>query len=309
MKRLWNTLCSHFKADFRWDVYGFTALFLIVIITFNYTFSLEKRIIDSYRGNSIRMLWYFLLYAFAYYGGALIWMGFRKEWWRLRQPQFWGSSLFILAVLGLDGGFYAHNEWSKTLFDGQIYNYAFHCLTNLSSALTTFIPLILFYYLLDSQRHYFYGIQPKWYNLKPYSVLMVLMMPLIAWAPFQPDFLRFYPSYEDSNADEFFKVSPWITTLFYELCYGFDFVSTELVFRGFMVIGMAHLLGKGAVIPMVVCYASLHFGKPLGETIGSVFGGYILGVIALESRSIWGGIIVHVGIAWMMDLATWLQKI
>ena len=59
---------------------------------------------------------------------------------------------------------------------------------------------------------------------------------------------------------------------------------------------------------MVVCYASLHFGKPLGETIGSIFGGYILGVLALQTRSIWGGIIVHVGVAWLMDLAALLQK-
>jgi membrane protease YdiL (CAAX protease family) len=91
------------------------------------------------------------------------------------------------------------------------------------------------------------------------------------------------------------------------LMYGYDFIPTELLFRGFMIIGMAHLLGRGALLPMVVCYATLHFGKPLGETIGSVFGGYILGVIALRSRSIWGGMFVHIGIAWAMELAAWIQ--
>ncbi len=309
MKTFWNTLCNYLKTDFSWRVYGVTALFLILIITFNYSVSLEKSIIDSYRGNPIRILWYFLMYAFAYYGGVLIWVGIKKEGWRLLQPRFWVYSLFILVVLGLDGGFYAYNNWSKIIFEGQIYNYAFHCFTNLTSAFTVLIPLGIFYYFIDNQHHYFYGIQPKWSHLKPYLALVAMMIPLITWASFQPDFLRSYPSYEDSNADEFFGVSAWVTTLAYEIFYGFDFIITELMFRGFMVIGMAHLLGKGAILPMVVCYASLHFGKPLGETIGSIFGGYILGVIALESRSIWGGIIVHVGVAWLMDLAAWLQKV
>ncbi len=309
MKRIWDAIRRHLQADFRWGLYGTVALFLALLIAFNYSVNLERGIIDSYRGSPLRIVWYFLLYCVAYYGGLFIWLGFNKEWERIKKPRFWLYSLLILAVLGLDGGFYGYNTWSRTLFDGEIYAYTFHCLTNLSSTLTVFIPLGLFYYLVDNQRHHFYGFQPKWTNLKPYLLLVSLMIPLIAWASFQPDFLRSYPSYFDSNADEYFGVSRWVTTLLYELFYGFDFMATELMFRGFMVIGMAHLLGRGAIIPMVVCYASLHFGKPLGETIGSVFGGYILGVIALESKSIWGGIIVHVGVAWLMDLAAWLQKI
>jgi hypothetical protein len=45
------------------------------------------------------------------------------------------------------------------------------------------------------------------------------------------------------------------------------------------------------------------------EAVSSIFGGYILGVIALQTRSIWGGILVHVGIAWMMEAIAWLQDI
>jgi hypothetical protein len=308
MRPIWDTLRKHLRQDFRWNLYGTLALFLVLLITFNYSVNLERAIIDSYRGNPLRIVWYFLLYCFAYYGGLFIYLGFTKEWWRVKNPRFWLYSLFILGVLGLDGGFYGYNSLSRTLFDGAVYSYLFHCFTNVSSALTVFLPLALFYYFVDNQRHHFYGLQPKWTKLKPYFILVSLMLPLIVWASFQPDFLRSYPTYFDSNADEYFGVSRWVTTLLYELLYAFDFVSTELMFRGFMAIGMAHLLGRGAIIPMVVCYAALHFGKPLGETIGSIFGGYILGVIALESRSIWGGIIVHVGVAWMMDLAAWLQK-
>ena len=207
----------------------------------------------------------------------------------------------------LDGGFYGYQQWSLQIFDGQVYLYAFRCFSNLTSILTVFLPLALFYYFYDKRQHHFYGFRPKWENITPYLLLLVFMFPLIAWASFQPDFLRSYPTYRDSGANLFFGVAAWIPALFYELFYGFDFVATELMFRGFMVVGMAHLLGRGAVLPMVVCYAALHFGKPLGETIGSIFGGYILGVLALQSRSIWGGIVVHVGVAYLMELTAWLQ--
>jgi membrane protease YdiL (CAAX protease family) len=82
----------------------------------------------------------------------------------------------------------------------------------------------------------------------------------------------------------------------------------ELAFRGFLVIGMARWLGTRAVLPMAVMYCVLHFGKPMGEAIASFFGGYILGVLALRSRSIWGGVVVHLGLAWMMEFAAYLQR-
>jgi hypothetical protein len=71
---------------------------------------------------------------------------------------------------------------------------------------------------------------------------------------------------------------------------------------------MMGVLGRGAVLSMAVLYCTLHFGKPMGEAISSIFGGYILGVVAYETKSIWGGVIVHIGIAWMMEIIAFLQK-
>jgi membrane protease YdiL (CAAX protease family) len=73
-------------------------------------------------------------------------------------------------------------------------------------------------------------------------------------------------------------------------------------FRGFLVIGLSKLLGKNVILPMAATYVVLHFGKPMGETISSVLGGYILGIIALYSRNIWGGVFIHGGIAFLMEV-------
>jgi membrane protease YdiL (CAAX protease family) len=83
----------------------------------------------------------------------------------------------------------------------------------------------------------------------------------------------------------------------------------ELCFRGFFVIGMSSILGREAVVPMAVFYCTIHFGKPGLEAVSSLFGGYILGAVTYQTRSIWGGVIVHMGLAWMMELAAYLSKI
>lgn len=60
---------------------------------------------------------------------------------------------------------------------------------------------------------------------------------------------------------------------------------------------------------MVATYAFLHFGKPMTEAISSVFGGYILGIIFLYNRNVWGGVIIHMGVAWVLELFGYLRSL
>jgi membrane protease YdiL (CAAX protease family) len=85
-------------------------------------------------------------------------------------------------------------------------------------------------------------------------------------------------------------------------------MAVEIFFRGFLVLAVGRFLGKDAILPMAATYAALHFGKPLGETISSIFGGYILGVVCFRSATIYGGIFLHAGIALMMELYAFWQQ-
>ena len=56
-----------------------------------------------------------------------------------------------------------------------------------------------------------------------------------------------------------------------------------------------------APIIMMLPYALIHIHKPFPEAIGSMFAGLILGNLALKSRSIWFGVLLHMSIALSMD--------
>ena len=128
------------------------------------------------------------------------------------------------------------------------------------------------------------------------------MVPLIAAASTQPDFLSMYPKLKDIDTALHGVQNKWFYYLLYELSYGSDFISVELFFRGFLILAIINVAGKDAILPMACFYCTIHFGKPLGECISSYFGGMILGIVVYNTRSIIGGLMVHLGIAWLMEL-------
>lgn len=148
----------------------------------------------------------------------------------------------------------------------------------------------------------FFGLTVKAFNWKPYLLMLLIMVPLIAAASTQRDFLNMYPRLRDVDPVLQNVKYEWFYHLLHELSYGSDFISVELFFRGFLVLAFIKVVGKDAILPMACFYCTIHFGKPLGECISSYFGGIILGIVVYNTRSIIGGLMVHLGIAWLMEL-------
>jgi hypothetical protein len=173
------------------------------------------------------------------------------------------------------------------------------------------IPFVIVFWAVkryyDKDMKHLYGLRFKGMNYRPFFLMLVLMIPLITLASFQPDFQKTYPQFKFWFYQGAFGMSQAQTMGVFEFFYGFDFLSVELMYRGALIIGMARLLDKDAVIPMASAYVVLHFGKPLGEAISSFFGGFILGVHSLAKKNIFGGIIIHVGIAYLMEAAAILH--
>lgn len=169
-----------------------------------------------------------------------------------------------------------------------------------------FLAVIIFLLLylawkVYSKEQALYGLYTKTFDWKPYILMLFFMVPLIFLAATQNDFLSAYPKLNTvSSATE------WWQKILFELSYGTDFFTIEFFFRGFLVLAFAKWAGKNAILPMACFYCTIHFGKPLGECISSYFGGILLGIVVYNTRSIWGGLIVHLGIAWLMEIAGYL---
>ena len=161
--------------------------------------------------------------------------------------------------------------------------------------------LFLIWRAFDSDQP-FYGLTAKKFKWQPYVLMLACMLPLIAAASTQPDFLAMYPKIKSVLHIGNNIHTNWFHKLIFELSYGSDFFGIEIFFRGFLVLAFIKWVGKDAILPMACFYCTIHFGKPLGECISSYFGGLLLGIVVSGTRSIYGGLIVHLGIAWLMEI-------
>lgn len=287
-------------------------LFIAFLIVFNYKFDFEDSYIDHYYGRAIRILFYFLYHALAFYGVLLIiWMhdktNIKFSW------QFWLKSIIGLAILGTDRAIFPFI--SKIVLDGvpsTLYRFYFKILFNSYGLVTITLMLLIVKLIFDRKSNEgLYGLQFRKVDFKAYWLMLLGMVPIIYLATLLPDIQSYYPTYKrvgGAGFANYYRVKEGVSIVFYESVYLVDFLNTEIFFRGFLIIGLSKLMGKNVVLPMVATYAVLHFGKPMGETISSVFGGYILGVIALYSRNIWGGVFLHGGIALLMELFAFLRS-
>lgn len=161
--------------------------------------------------------------------------------------------------------------------------------------------ILYFIWKLFDRQQVFYGIRSKDIDWKPYFLMLIMMIPLIALASVQKDFLAVYPRLRAIEGVFNDDSITWWHKLLFELSYGTDFITIELFFRGFLVLAFIKWAGRDAILPMACFYCAIHFGKPAGECISSYFGGILLGIVVFNTRSILGGLLVHLGIAWMME--------
>jgi uncharacterized protein len=145
------------------------------------------------------------------------------------------------------------------------------------------------------------GALPKWWV---YLLLFGIVMIGVFWAAHQPGFTSTYPFVKPRYAEQF----TWGLLLAWWVVYGAQFFAVEFFFRGWMLFSLEKHFGLGAIAVMIVPYCMIHYHKPLPEALGAIIAGIVLGWLALKTRSIWGGVVIHVAVAISMDaLSLWKQ--
>jgi hypothetical protein len=280
-----------------------TAFLYISILTaffiyLNYQYHIE---VSLFRLHSpvIRFVGFLVLYLLMFGGSYLILV-------QIRLPL--SASSFFLGLIILASAIFAWRMSSKLI----------------TSPLTSFISapwskywalilnpplkcliILAFIYLIKKRGIYaesITGLQQKNISFRPFIILLLCFIPVILLAGLQHDFRIAYPKASKVNFVADHISQPWITALIFEISYAFDFVIAEVFFRGFLVLAFLRYAGPAAILPMASFYCAIHFGKPMAECISSFFGAIMLGVISYRTGSVLGGLLLHLGIGWMMEV-------
>jgi hypothetical protein len=142
---------------------------------------------------------------------------------------------------------------------------------------------------------------PPRVSLRTYLWLLLAILPLVIGMSFSPTFQRTYPLYRQAGRS-------LLELLLWELEYLSAFFAVEFFFRGYLLFGLRRAVASHAIFIAMLPYCMFHFSKPPAEALASIIAGIALGTLALASRSIWGGILLHTGVALTMDLSALIQR-
>lgn len=276
------------------------SVFTAILIYWNFHYAIDAKIDDQ---NSIPASFYYryliFLAAFALpYFFCLIFQ--KKNYFRNKlfsllvviAPAIFSWKMAMSTQLDISDNYLMDHYWNQIVY------------WPIRVAVLTLILFILWRMFYSKQS--FFGATVKNFNWKPYLIMLLIMVPLIVAASTQSDFLDMYPKSKEVYTSLAGITNKWFYYLLYELSYGTDFISIELFFRGFLILAFIKVAGKDAILPMACFYCTIHFGKPLGECISSYFGGILLGIVVYNTGTIWGGLVVHLGIAWLMELGGYI---
>jgi hypothetical protein len=281
-------------------LFFFISLFTGLLVFSNYHFGIDhwiRKKDNAFLETSLWFIVFFLAFAFPY---LLSFLFGKRGYFHEKKFLFLLVFAPLLFAFKLGNGINFH--FSDVPSSEIFWNYVVYWPLLL---LITGTALFIYWKLNDADQP-FYGLKGKNISFKPYLILLMLMVPLVAAASTQPDFLEVYPKIKTVTGIDNINAISWERKILFELSYGSDFITIELFFRGFLILAFLKFAGRDAILPMACFYCTIHFGKPLGECISSYFGGMILGVIVYHTRSIYGGLIIHLGIAWLMELGGYI---
>jgi len=147
-----------------------------------------------------------------------------------------------------------------------------------------------------------YGINLQNINIGlTFTILAILIfIPIIYFLSKSENFVEYFPLMQNAKED-------LLVFIIYEFVFIVFIFAWEFFFRGFMLFGLEKSFGIYSIFIQMIPFVILHNGKPFIETFASIFGGVILGYLALRTRSIFYGFLIHGFILLTLDLFAFLK--
>ncbi len=184
--------------------------------------------------------------------------------------------------------------WSETfaLFD-ELAGFYWWAITRIGGYL---LPFVIWAFAFPRDSLLDLGLRTRGFvrHLWIYGFFLAVMLPMLFLMSRQSDFGSYYPFYRQASRS-------WFDFLAWEFIYFFQFFALECFFRGWWVGVLRDSMGSAAVFAMSVPYCMIHYGKPYLEANGAIVAGIALGSLAMRTKSIYSGFLVHVTVAGVMD--------
>lgn len=177
----------------------------------------------------------------------------------------------------------------------ELYSYAWWVWARVAGY--TFVPMLIWKIIFRKDSLLDMGLRVRGLGRHAwiYGLCLVVVLPAVYVVSRSPDFASYYPFYKHASRS-WFDLGCW------EAIYFAQFFALEVFFRGFWLSALRDTLGSSAIFAMCVPYCMIHYGKPYLEAAGAVVAGVALGSLAMRTRSIYSGFLVHVTVALSMDL-------
>ncbi len=134
------------------------------------------------------------------------------------------------------------------------------------------------------------------YDASKYLLPTLLFILVISW------FITSIESISLTHPILFEAKYNWNWFVVFELILFVYIFAWEFLWRGYMLFGLEQKFGWYAVFIQTIPFVILHNGKPAVETLSAIAGGIILGIIAIKTRTILYGVILHFGLIFFTDL-------
>lgn len=303
MNQVFKYIKDFYNKEFNGLYFLLILLLIGAVIYFNYWHFLERRYAGGGKTKWGNFLGYYLLYSIPFATAFFLQLLFFKDCSYYHNRWFWVILILAPAFFSFRVNFDLQETIINKIWSGDELMYWQRCIGWVVRVFVLLIPVFIVWLIKDRSNQPFYGSKAL-DNVRPYLIMLLIMVPLLALASTQKDFLNMYPKAK-IVAQLQISHQPW-RYIVYELCYGFDFISIEFFFRGFLILSLLKICGTHCIIPIACFYCTIHLGKPMGEAISSFWGGLLLGIVSFNTGSVWGGLIVHLGIAWFMEIGGWL---
>jgi membrane protease YdiL (CAAX protease family) len=165
------------------------------------------------------------------------------------------------------------------------------------------VPLVLWRLFFPKDSVLDMGLRTKGFvsHLWIYGLCLVAVLIAMAAVSTQSEFLNYYPFYKNASRS-------WFDLLMWEAMYFVQFFALEFYFRGFLLSVLRPMLGATAIFVVAVPYCMIHYGKPYLEAHGAIVAGIALGSLAMKTRSVYAGFLVHITVAGLMDSVALLSR-